>query len=93
MALDTAQKRMSAMNPACPWRGPLVDATESGGFSVGNRQAAAFMYSGIEAGISVVLYGEPLEWKAAGRRQHWASFDREFGWATNRRRQEWGRRI
>ncbi len=44
MALDSFQKRMSAMNPACPWRGPLVDATEAG-FNVGNRRAGAFMTS------------------------------------------------
>lgn len=44
MAIDTAQKRMSAINPACPWRGPMVDATESG-FGAGNRGAAAFQYS------------------------------------------------
>lgn len=49
MAMDTRQKRMSAMHPASPWRGPMVDATESG-FTQGNRQAAAFMYSGILAG-------------------------------------------
>lgn len=46
MALDTKQKRMSAINPSSPWRGPFVDATESG-FDVGNRQAADLMYSGI----------------------------------------------
>jgi len=48
MALDTMQKRMSAMNHSSPWRGPLVDATEVS-FNVGNRQAACFMYSGIAA--------------------------------------------
>jgi hypothetical protein len=49
MAIDTAQKRMSAMDPDMPWRGVGVDATE-GGFTVGNRQAAADLYSGIESG-------------------------------------------
>ena len=48
MALDTVQKRMSAIMPGLPFRGPLVDATESG-FSKGNRQAADYHYSGIEA--------------------------------------------
>lgn len=48
MALDTRQKRMSALHPASPWRGPMVDATETG-FTAGNRQAADFLYSGIEA--------------------------------------------
>lgn len=48
MAIDTAQKRMSAMNLAAPWRGPLVDATEVG-FTQGNRQAADLLYSGILA--------------------------------------------
>lgn len=54
MALNSMQKRMSAMNPACPWRGPLEDATEAG-FNVGNRQAADFMYSGISSGAAVVI--------------------------------------
>jgi hypothetical protein len=49
MAIDTKQKRMSALHPGSPWRGPLVDATESG-FTQGNRQAAAGLYSGILAG-------------------------------------------
>ena len=53
MALDTQQDRMSAMNVACPWRGPLVDATEAG-FNVGNRQAGAFFYSGISSGAAPV---------------------------------------
>lgn len=48
MAIDSAQKRMSAISPACPWRGPMVDSTESG-FGVGNRGAAAFLYSGVLA--------------------------------------------
>ena len=51
MALDSMQKRMSAMNHSCPWRGPLVDATEVG-FDVGNRQAAVFMASSIASTVS-----------------------------------------
>ncbi len=53
MALDSMQKRMSAISPGSPWRGPMVDATESG-FTQGNRQAAAYLYSGIAAGAPVV---------------------------------------
>ena len=49
MAIDSRQKRMSAINPGVIFRGPMVDATESG-FTQGNRQAAAFHYSGIDAG-------------------------------------------
>ena len=48
MALDTAQKRMSAIAPGCPWRGPLVASAEAG-FTEGNRRAAAFLYSGLSA--------------------------------------------
>lgn len=58
MALDSAQKRMSAMNLACPWRGPMVDAAESG-TTQGNRQAAAFMYSGIAAASPSVTVATP----------------------------------
>lgn len=46
MATDTAQKRMSGIELLLPWRTPKVDATESG-FNAGNRQAAAWHYSGI----------------------------------------------
>lgn len=46
--MDTAAKRYSAINVACPWRGTNIvpDVT----FPVGERQAAAFMYSGIDSG-------------------------------------------
>lgn len=51
MAIDSLQKRMSAMNPSCPWRGPLVAAGDTA-FTQGNRQAADFMYSGILATLA-----------------------------------------
>ena len=54
MALDTRQDRMSAMNVGCPWRGPMEDATEAG-FSVGNRQAADYFYSGISSSAGAVI--------------------------------------
>lgn len=50
--MNTKQKRMSAIHIAEPWRGAMVDPTETG-FTQGNRQAAAFMYSGIAAGGAV----------------------------------------
>ncbi len=50
MAIDSKQKRMSAIMVRLSFRGPLVDAAESG-FTQGNRQASAHMYSGIVAGI------------------------------------------
>ena len=59
MAVDTVQKRMSAMNPACPWRGPLVDATESG-FSKGNRQAADYAYSGLGDHVLIKFISESV---------------------------------
>ena len=67
MAMDSKQKRMSAMNVSCPWRGPLVDAPETG-TTVGNRQAAAFLYSGIGAADAVPgpFYIEAAELFAAG---------------------------
>lgn len=52
MAINTRQKRMAAINVRAPWRGPMVDASVSG-FTQGNRQAGAFMYSGILAGGAV----------------------------------------
>lgn len=59
MAIDTAQKRMSAMFIGCPWRGPLVAAAEVG-TTQGNRQAAAFLYSGILAGAAVIV-ADPID--------------------------------
>ena len=78
MAMDTRQKRMSAIAPASPWRGPRADATEPG-FTQGNRQAACCMYSGIlaealaaaavgphartgESGLSGGTWSDPQPW-------------------------------
>ena len=56
MAIDSKQKRMSAIMPGLSFRGPLVDAAESG-FTQGNRQAAAYAYSGI---LATILVGDRL---------------------------------
>ena len=48
MALDSRQKRASAIMVAMAFRTALVDPTEAG-FTQGNRQAAAWEYSGILA--------------------------------------------
>lgn len=50
---------MAAINPASPWRGVLVDPTETG-FDTGNRMAADYLYSGIPA-------GPPVDFGPAGR--------------------------
>lgn len=47
MAIDTAAKRLSAMHPRSPWRGPAT--LPSGAVSQGERQSSAAMYSGILA--------------------------------------------
>jgi hypothetical protein len=51
MAIDTAAKRASAINPGSPWRAhvPFPD----GAIGQGDRQATAFWYSGILAGAAV----------------------------------------
>lgn len=41
--MDTMQRRMSAMNPASPWRGPMVEATTAG-FTESNRRGALWLY-------------------------------------------------
>lgn len=51
MSIDTQQKRMSALNPSSPWRGPLVDAPAAG-FDISSRAAAMFLY-GLIAGAAV----------------------------------------
>jgi hypothetical protein len=47
MAIDTANKRSSAINISIPWRGmlPLPD----GAIDQADRQHTAFMYAGITA--------------------------------------------
>jgi hypothetical protein len=45
--LDTRAKRGSGMFPRMPWRSPMK--VISGSFSQADRQAIAFMYSGILA--------------------------------------------
>ena len=49
--MDTANKRMSAINVASPWRGllPIPD----GAIAQGDRQHVALMYAGILAGAIV----------------------------------------
>ena len=46
MAVDTEQKRMSAVTPMLPFRTSAVWAADTG-FKVGNRQAAALLYGGV----------------------------------------------
>jgi hypothetical protein len=53
VAVDTFQKRMSATFVGCPWRGPLVDATDSG-FTKNNRYAAAFYYGGFSSAAFLI---------------------------------------
>ena len=60
MPVDTKQKRFSAINVICPWRGASVDPAEAG-FTQGNRQAAAFMYSGILAAAAAVVVGSGIQ--------------------------------
>lgn len=51
MAVDTANKRSSAINVSSPWRSrlPFPDGT----IDQGDRQHVAYMYSGIAAGVLV----------------------------------------
>lgn len=47
---DTRDKRASAINVACPWRATLP--APDGTVDDGDRQAAAFLYSGVPAGTA-----------------------------------------
>ena len=47
--IDTQTKRMSALLTALPFRSGMLNPADTG-FGQGNRQAAAFSYSGILAG-------------------------------------------
>lgn len=46
MAADTPAKRLSAMNPMGPWRGPAV-ITAAAPVTAGERRTLLFLYSGI----------------------------------------------
>lgn len=76
MAIDTAQKRFSMMNPSCPWRGPMVVA-DGGGVDEEEQISFLYYYGGlgwasaaaggpINAGAIVVLL--PGQAGAAGDR-------------------------
>jgi hypothetical protein len=58
MALDSAQKRYSAMNTMSPWRG--TPALPSGTIGGAIRQAIAFLYSGIvaQAGVTIAFVAD-----------------------------------
>lgn len=45
MALDSAQKRLAAISPMCPWRG--VGALPSGTVTAAERAAVVLLYSGL----------------------------------------------
>ena len=53
MAADTAAKRYSAINIACPWRG--LNVIPNIAIPQGERQAVMFMYSGILAAGGVAV--------------------------------------
>ena len=52
MAIDTADKRSSALMVSLPWRGRLPQP-DGAAFSVGDRQHVGLMYSGISAGAAL----------------------------------------
>lgn len=63
MALDTRDKRASAVNVSCPWRGlfPVGDGT----VSQGDRQQTAFMFAGLLAGDAAANPYPPRRWRIA----------------------------
>ena len=52
MALDTRDKRASAIHVGMPWRG-LLPLPDGAALDQGDRQQVAFMYRGILAGAPV----------------------------------------
>ena len=59
MAVDTKQKRMSAINVYAPYRGTMVDPAAA--WAQAGRQAAAYMYSGILAAASTAVTGSGIQ--------------------------------
>ena len=74
MAVDTVAKRFSAINYGMSWRGASV--LPDGTVGQGDRQAVAFLYSGILAGGGITGFGRleytmprsQLEYTMAGAR-------------------------
>lgn len=56
MAVDTKQKRFSAIAVTQPWRGAPINPAETG-FDAGNRAAASLLYSGIVAAAAATVDG------------------------------------
>lgn len=71
MALDTANKRLSAIHLGSPWRGllPIPDGT----LNQGDRQHVMFFYSGIlaEAPATITIFG--LEYTAPALLMHYTA--------------------
>ena len=51
MAADTALKRYSAINIACPWRG--LNVVPAASITQGERQAVMFLYGGVPAAAAI----------------------------------------
>lgn len=69
MATDTVAKRMSAINPACPWRGTMVYPA-SLGFTDNDRAAADYMYFGMDyAGDGAIGPALNDDWLIRARRR------------------------
>lgn len=58
MALDSAQKRFSAIHVMCPWRTPAI--VPSGTIGQAQRQAILFLYTGILSTAPVVIVAGPI---------------------------------
>ena len=58
MAVDTAQKRASAMYPLCPWRQTIP---LPGTITQPDRQQLAYVYSGISAGVLTIFAPAPTQ--------------------------------
>lgn len=54
MAVDTAAKRFSALNVSSPWRG--LSYFPTGTITAAERQAVAYLYSGIVSGLSAPVF-------------------------------------
>jgi hypothetical protein len=57
VAINSRQKRMSALQSGMPWRGPMVDAAIAG-FTIGNRAAVCLLFA---SGPSFGNLPTPLE--------------------------------
>jgi hypothetical protein len=87
MAIDTRNKRASAMNLMCPWRGAMP--APDGAIGDGDRATSVLLYSGILASV-VVINAARLEFTLPPNRLDCTVPDERCEWTLPRASEDFG---